>query len=161
MRGCLESCGSEKRRKSTVDLQCDSGLGSRDVLPSRDGGFQEQSEHHRLSERVCALAHKLSSWCNVLRTILRLLVCPALGEPFPCQLQGHSPCGVPGTPCSLCLAHKEAMQMVSGGSAFARSVAALGLQGRKMEALRASALLNFGLALPGSWERVGILWVVQ
>jgi len=30
-----------------------------------------------------------------------------------------------------------------------------------MQVLRASALLNFGLGLAGSWEQVGILWVVQ
>lgn len=57
MCGRLKSCGSEKR-KSAVDLQCDSSLGSRDVLPFRDGGFQEKNEHHLLSEQVCALAHK-------------------------------------------------------------------------------------------------------
>lgn len=46
-----------------------------------------------------------------------LLVCPALGEPF----SG----GVPGTPCSLCLAcEEEAVQMASRGRAFAHSVVA-------------------------------------
>lgn len=52
MYGRLESCGSEKRRTSAVDLQCESSLGSRGVLPSRDGSFQEKSEHHLLSEQA-------------------------------------------------------------------------------------------------------------
>lgn len=30
-----------------------------------------------------------------------------------------------------------------------------------MEALRARVLLNFDFLLTGSWERVGVLWVVR
>lgn len=101
MHGCLESCSSEKRsplRTCSVTLVWAAGMSCPPEMVASMFGGQEKSEHHLLSEQVCAPAHELSGWCNMLMMVLGLFVCPALG-----RLQGHSPCGVPGAPASCAL----------------------------------------------------------